>query len=54
MKKNKLLPFLISILLMSVLLFSITASNNEKENVEETNDSQRSRYTFSLQLFQTI
>lgn len=55
MKTQKLLlPFTFSLLLLSVVLLSTTVANTENEKKEETRVSQKARYTFSLQLFQTI
>ena len=54
MKTKKLLPFLISTLLFSALLFSFTEGKTPEDKKEEINVSQKARYTFSLQLFQII
>lgn len=54
MKTKKLLPFLISTLLFGALLCSITEKKTQEDKKEELNNSHKARYTFSLQLFQTI
>jgi|GEM_PF-6114469 len=51
---RKILPSLISMLLFGILLLSIRAHNTKIEKKEVTKNSQKVRYTFSLQLFQTI
>ena len=52
--KKLLLPFLFSMLLFSVVLISTSVSSTSIETEEESRTSQKARYTFSLQLFQTI
>jgi hypothetical protein len=56
MKTKRLLPYYLCTLLFSVILISILKDSKgevEKNNMNETKNSQKARYTFSLQLFQT-
>lgn len=53
MKTKKLLPFLILTLIFGALILRIDKEKTQQDTREEINVSQKARYTFSLQLFQT-
>ena len=54
MKTKKLLPLIISMLLFGVVIAGATMKHKPAKTEENQRVSEKARYTFSLQLFQTF